>query len=80
MTAGSDMLRYIERLPMMLGTKQVCDCLGISRALLHRAMDTGRMRRPIKMGSTNRWAREYIRFLMENGLEPFGTYPIKKRT
>lgn len=63
-----------NRLPMMLGTKQVLACLGIGRATLYRAIDDGRMQEPIKIGSTNRWRKEYILKVMEVGFDPPGTH------
>ena len=65
-----------NRLPMMLGTKQVLACLGIGRATLYRAKDDGRMQGPTKIGSTNRWKKEYVLKIMEVGFDPPGTHPL----
>lgn len=63
-----------NRLPMMLGTKQVLACLGIGRATLYRAIVDGRMLYPTKIGSTNRWRKEYILKIMDGGFDPTGTH------
>ena len=56
----------LNRLPTMIGTKQVLDCLGISPAGWYRALKKGRIRHPIKFGIINKWHKEYIFRLMEN--------------
>jgi predicted DNA-binding transcriptional regulator AlpA len=63
-----------NRLPMMIGTKQVLACLGIGRATLYRAIDDGRMLYPTKIGSSNRWRKEYILKVMDGGFDPRGTH------
>lgn len=64
-----------RRLPLMLGTEQVCHCLGISRATVYRAIAAGIMKPPTKIGGANRWPKAYIEQLMKTGSEPPGTYP-----
>ena len=63
-----------NRLPMMLGMKQVVDCLGIARATVYRVLENGRMRPPVKIGCTNRWPKEYIGLVMQSGFDPPGTH------
>ena len=63
-----------RRLPLMLGTDQVCFCLGISRAKIYRMLAQGRMQQAVKIGSTNGWAKEYIRKISERGFDPPGTH------
>lgn len=65
---------HLRRLPQMLGIKWVQDCLGISRAGIYRRLADGSMMPPIKIGSTNRWPKDYIRRVMERGFDPPGTY------
>lgn len=60
---------------MMIGRKQVEDCLGIARATIYRALKAGQMKHPIKIGGTNRWPKAYIEQVMQSGFEPDGTYP-----
>jgi predicted DNA-binding transcriptional regulator AlpA len=64
-----------NRLPMMIGLKQVEDCLGIAKATIYRGLDAGQMRHPVKMVGTNRWSKLYIEEVMEKGLDAPGTYP-----
>ena len=68
-----------NRQPMMIGSKQVVDCLGISRATIYRALEAGELRHPVKMGGTNRWPKLYIEEVMQKGSEPPGTYPSAPR-
>ena len=63
-----------RRLPLMLGTDQVCYCLGIGRAKIYRMLGQGRMQPPVKIGSSNRWSKEYIRKISERGFDPSGTH------
>lgn len=64
-----------NRLPMMLGWKQVESLLGAKRATWYRKLKKGCIRHPIKFGIINKWHKDYIVMLMEKGFEPEGTYP-----
>ena len=66
--------KELKALPFMLGTDQVCHCLGISRAKLHRALLDGRMRQAVKIGWTNHWKKDLIQEIMEKGFDPPGTH------
>jgi predicted DNA-binding transcriptional regulator AlpA len=65
----------LNRLPLLLGWKQVEACLGISRPTWYRYLKKGRLRHPTKFGAINKWRKDYIFWLLENGIEPVGTYP-----
>ena len=65
----------LNRLPTLVGTKQILSCLGISHANWYRKLKKGSVRHPMKFGSINKWKKEYIFWLMDNGFEQEGTYP-----
>ncbi len=45
----------------LIGTKHLAELLGISQATLERLLSSGRIPRPTKLGSLNRWMLEEIR-------------------